>query len=73
MKIKDIIEITSLFIIFIGFFIWLVITIHNLKIADRISKNTAKSKEDNISVIDKILNFYVNKKKYLIKDRKSVV
>ena len=59
MEIKDIIEISTLFILFIVFIVWLLLMIHSIKLSKRINGHTFKNEDDsNISIPDRLLTWY---------------
>lgn len=63
MGIKDIIEIATLFILFIMFIIWLILIIHSIKLSHRLNNHVLKKADnEDISIIDKLLTWYKNKK-----------
>ena len=62
MEIKDIIEITVLFVLFIAFIVWLILTIHGIKLSYRLNGHILKTNDDNISIPDRLLVWYQNRK-----------
>ena len=67
MNITDVVKLTILFIAFILFIVWLLIFIHSIKLENRLSNYTVKSKKnETISIIDKLLNLYNSFKNSII-------
>ena len=58
MATRDIIELSILSIGIIAFIIWILITIHSIKVQNRINKHTIANNTKEISIFDKLLNKY---------------
>ena len=63
MTIKEIIEVSTLFILFIVFIVWLICIIHSIKLSNRLNGHTIKENDNtDISIPDKLLTWYKSKK-----------
>lgn len=69
MGIKNVFEITVIFVMFIAFFIWILFTLNSIRLNNRIKNQTVKlKKEVSESWLDKLIDWYnLEKEKYIKK------
>lgn len=66
MGVRDIIELIILFSIFIVFMIWIIYTIYSIKLSNRLKNHIIKEKQEDISLLDRIINYYNYRKEKIV-------